>query len=139
MSFCMIFCAILWQRFLIFWNYCSAIANCSAGFCFIYNVPKFIRPMHSCEMILFECLKMMSEANLLWIAINWDPRITCTIWRPTGLIYCWWILFSTFQTLYCVKCHIKLCRGTLRVVSFTSFMLMLLDYNYCHGDNIFIV
>jgi len=104
----------------------------SAGFCFSYNVPKFKMSIFFCEMIPFECFEMFSEADLLWTAINLDPRITFTIRRPAGLIYCWWILFSTFQTLYCVKCHIQLCWGTLRVVSFSSFFLcfcfMLLYY-----------
>ena len=99
--------------------------------------------MYSCKWFLFECLKMFSEANHLWTAINLDPGITCTICRPAGLIYCWWILFSTFQTLYCVKCHIKLSRGTLRVVSFISFILCFTNvtqlYCYCHPVRSFVI
>ena len=122
-------------------NYFWAVANYSAGVCSIYNLPKFKTSMY-CKWFLFECLKMFSEANHLWTAINLDPGITCTICRPAGLIYCWWILFSTFQTLYCVKCHIKLCRGTLRVVSFASFILCFTNvthlYCYCHSVRSFI-
>lgn len=57
-------------------HYSSAIANYSTGFRFIYNVATFKLLMNSSEMILFECLKMFNEANLLWTAISLDPRIT---------------------------------------------------------------
>lgn len=64
----------------------------------------------------------------MWTALNLAPRITSTMCRPASLIYCWWILFSTFQTLYRVKCHIKLAWGTLRVVSCISLFVFSLCY-----------
>ena len=40
------------------------------------------------------------------------------------VIYGWWILFSTFQTLYCVKCLINLWRGSFGMVSQVELLLV---------------
>ena len=77
---------------------------------------------HSCSLTTPKKLWKKNFLKCIWVCCIVDCQLE--LYARWQVIYGWWILFFTFQTLYCVKCLIKLWRGSFRMVSWVELVLV---------------